>query len=518
MEKKINMPSNNKRIAKNTFVLYIRMIVVMMITLYTSRVILHSLGVVDYGLYNVVGGIVVILAFINTSAATSTSRFLTFSLGEKGKSTYNYQSVFSAAFYIHLAIALAIVLLAETVGLWYVNNKLVIPEERVSAAMWVYHISIINVIVSFTQVPYNASIIAHEKMKIYAYVGIYDAVVRLLIAYSLTVAVVDKLILYALLTFCATLSMSLFYRFYCIRSFGKSCTLTITKEKKIYSQLLSFSGWDMIGHICHSLRSQGVNLILNYFFGPAVNAARAVAYQVEYAVYHFVTNFLQATRPVIIKNYAAGEYEQTNKLLFLTGKVAFILLSCFVVPLVIESDTILELWLVNPPDYSSSFLKIVLITGLATSINQTLLIGVHAGGNVKSYNLSLIPRFFFEVPLIILILMLGGIPEWSFWILFAGSVYTIFVSLWAVKNGIVGFSVRDYIFNVIIKNLIIIFIPWGLSFCVHCYFGGTSIIRLLLVGLTYLVVLLPFAFFIVLTYEQRRTVVNFLIKRVKRVK
>ena len=216
------MASENKRIAKNTGFLYLRMLFVMGITLYTSRVVLQALGVEDYGLYNVIGGIVVMLGFLNGCASSATSRFLTFALGSKadGKEHYDYSKVFGAAFFIHLAIAFFIVVLAETVGLWYFNNKLVIPEGRYEAAMWVYQISIVNILVSFTQVPYNASIIAHERMNIYAFVGIYEAVSKLLIAYALTVSTVDKLVLFASLVFGITLSISIYYRFYCIKHFG----------------------------------------------------------------------------------------------------------------------------------------------------------------------------------------------------------------------------------------------------------------------------------------------------------
>lgn len=489
------------------------MIIVMLISLYTSRVVLQALGVNDFGLYNVIGGIVVMLGFINTSAASATSRFLTFSLGKKDQAFFDYRTIFCAAFFIHLFIALIIVLLAETIGLWYFNNKLVVPESRASAGMWVYQISIISIIVSFTQVPYNASIIAHERMNVYAFVGIYEATAKLLISYALIVSPYDKLILYAILNFCATLSISFFYRWYCVKKYNYKCRIKIIKDTRVYRHLLSYSGWDLIGNLSVTLRSQGVNLILNFFFGPAINAARAVAYQVENAIYHFVTNYLQAVRPVIIKQYALGDLKQTNNYLVMVGRVSFILLSCFAIPLIIESDAILNLWLGTPPLYSSSFLRIVLITGLVTSLNQSLLIGVHACGDVKRYNVLMVIRLFCEIPLIILLLYYGGIPELSFWVLFAGSVYTTCVSLWIVRLNIEGFSLYNYFRDVIIRNFSLVLLPSLFSLIIHNSFCGPPFFRLVLVTLVYLLVLFPIVYFWGLNIQQRMYIKGLLCKR-----
>lgn len=489
------MASENKRIAKNTGFLYLRMLFVMGVTLYTSRVVLQALGVDDYGLYNVIGGIVVMLGFLNGCASSATSRFLTFALGSKadGKEHYDYSKVFGAAFFIHLAIALLIVVLAETIGLWYFNNQLVIPDGRYEAAMWVYQISIINILVSFTQVPYNASIIAHERMSIYAFVGIYEAVSKLVIAYALTVATVDKLTLFAWLVFGVTLSISLFYRYYCVSKFGESCKIHVVYDKGLYKRLLSFSGWDLVGNFGAAARSQGVNLILNLFCGPAVNAARGVAYQVEAALYQFTTNFLQASRPVIIKHYAAGEIDKCLRLLFNTAKFACLLFSCLAIPFIIESDFILQLWLVNPPEYASIFLKIVLANYLIISITNTINIGIHATGDVKRLNIFAGSKVFVEIPVVYILLQNGFEPQSAFWVLLIGTACVVIIDLWILRKNIPQLSICSFLYRVIGICVLIMLIPMGIAYLCHCIITN-DFLRIVGVFVSYWVTVIPLIF------------------------
>lgn len=512
------MASENKRIAKNTGFLYLRMLFVMGVTLYTSRVVLQALGVEDYGLYNVIGGIVVMLGFLNGCASSATSRFLTYALGSKegSKDHYDYRTVFSAAFFIHLTIALLIVLLAETIGIWYFNNKLVIPDGRYGAAMWVYQISIINVLVSFTQVPYNASIIAHERINIYAFVGIYEAVTKLLIAYALTVANVDKLILYALLIFSVTLSISLYYRFYCVRKFGNTCKIQKVRDKSLYKRLLSYSGWDLLGAFGSTARSEGVNLILNLFCGPAVNAARGIAYQVEAALYHFINNFHQAVRPVIIKHHAAGELERSNKLLYLTGKFSILLFSCFAIPLILESDYFLSLWLVNPPKYTSIFLQIVLLMGLVTTINNTLQIGAHACGDVKHLNIYGGSRVFVEMPIIYFVLRAGASPEWALIILLIGTALINAANLYVVNKNIPSFSPFTFLKESVVYGILLMLIPAFCAYFVHHQGFTYGIVRVICVSLVYVILLILFVYQFSLTGDQRHKVLSFVKNKISR--
>lgn len=499
--------SENVRIAKNTGFLYLRMLVVMAVQLFTSRVVLQVLGVVDYGLYNVVGGVVAMLSFLNGCAAGATSRYLTYALGSD---KYDYKQVFGAAFAIHVLIAFIIALLGETVGLWYVCNKMVIPPDRLHAALVVYHISILNVLVSFTQVPYNASIIAHERMNIYALVGLFEAFGALLLTYLLYISPADKLISHAILIFLPVIVVSVFYRVYCVRVFGDRCRLSIVKDKKLYKELLSYSGWDLLGNFGAVARSQGVNLILNLFFGPVVNAARAFAYQVESALYRFITNFQQAVRPSVIKHYAAGEIDRTNSLLFTTGRFSFILFSCFAVPFIIECDYMMNLWLVNPPEYTILFTRLVLTIGLVTTINNTLQMAAHACGDVKRLNIYGGSRVFIEIPLIYFVLKWGASPEWALIIMLIGTALINGANLYVVHKNIPEFSVRDFCVGVVLRDFLIIAVPVLCACCVHILPFKYGFLRVVIVTVVYLITLMPVALQYGLNKEQRIRILNFL--------
>jgi O-antigen/teichoic acid export membrane protein len=303
------------------------MFLTMGITLYTSRVVLSILGISDYGLYNVVGGIVVVLSFLNGALSSATSRFLTFELGIGNQQ--RLQNIFSASFCLHVLVSLFILLIGETIGLWFLYNKLTIPVDRMDAAFWVYQISLLNVMITLTQTPYNAAIISHEKMNIYAYVSIGESVCKLLMIYILSVLLIDKLILYAILLFSVSLLVSLYYRYYCAQHFTE-CRLKLFWDKKLYVRLLSYSGWDLFGNIAVVCQGQGLNILLNMFCGTGVNAARAITYQVYAAVNSFVGNFLIASRPQIIKSYARKNIDEMYRLMFMTTKYSSFLLTLII--------------------------------------------------------------------------------------------------------------------------------------------------------------------------------------------
>ena len=302
--------ADNKRIAKNTVFLYVRMLLVMGATLYTSRIVLNVLGAEDYGLYNVVGGLVTMFTFLNGSLGSATSRYITFELGRRDYERVN--RVFNVALLIHIALAVLIIILAETIGLWFFYEKMTIPEERMSAAFWVYQISILTCFFSLTQVPYNAMIIANENMRIYAWVGIVEAVFKLAIAFILPFAPFDTLVYYALLLCVVQISIMLFYRIYCGRNFKES-KIILYKDKTLYKEMFSYAGSDLIGNLSVLAQGQGLNILLNMFFGPVVNAARGIAYQVQGAVTQFSNNFMTAVRPQIIKSYAEGDINGNKK-------------------------------------------------------------------------------------------------------------------------------------------------------------------------------------------------------------
>ena len=287
----------------------------MLVSLYTSRVILNMLGVEDYGIYNVVGGVVTMFSFFNSALSAATQRFLSFEIG-KGDSV-RLRETFNAALVLHFGIALLVLLLAETVGLWFVKTYLVIPEERMDAAIWVYHFSVFSFLVTIIQVPYNATIISHERMSVYAYLSILEVCLKLLIVFMLAAISFDKLKLYGVLYFCVVFIMALIFRIYTRENFPESKFLLV-RDKQLYWTMFSFSAWSLLGNIAVIMKGQGVNILLNLFYGPVVNASRAIAYQVQGALYNFVINFQLAMKPQIIKSYASIGFSR-DKILFLSA-------------------------------------------------------------------------------------------------------------------------------------------------------------------------------------------------------
>lgn len=424
--------SSNKRIVKNTIFLYVRMIVVMIVTLFTSRIILNTLGATDYGIYNVVGGIVTIVAFLNSALAGSTSRYLTFALGEgileKQKKT------FGAALNLHICIALLVLIVGETIGLWFFYEKMIIPEDRVSAALWVYQFSIVTTMISFTQVPYNASLIAHEKMSIYAYVGLYEAFSRLAIAYLITISPIDNLVFYGSLLLLNTIVVQMFYRWYAAKNFSE-CRFSLVKDKALYKQLLSYGGWDLFGNLAVVCQGEGVNLLLNVFFGPVVNAARAIAIQIQGAVLQFVSNFMMAVRPQVIKNYAEGNVERMYSLTFYTAKFSYMLMLALVVPICCEIKFILHLWLGDAvPENTALFAVLVLVTYTWRTFHIAALMPYHAIGNIKTGNVTIGSLMIATLP-IGYVLFKIGLPAYSvFLVIFAIEIVGMFAIYWLIHN------------------------------------------------------------------------------------
>ena len=363
--------SNNKRIAKNTLLLYIRTLLIMLVTLYTSRVVLNTLGVTDYGVYNVVGGVVAMFGFINSSMASATQRFITFALGKGDKD--NLQKVFSTALQIHVLIAALIVVLGETVGLWFMYTQMQIPADRMDAAFWVLQCSIVSAVVMIISVPYNADIIAHERMSAFAYISIIEAVLRLAIVYLLLAFSYDKLILYAFLTLAVQLLIRFCYSSYCNKHFPESKYRHVW-DKFLFKEMTGFAGWGMFSSLSGILSGQGLNMLLNVFFGPVVNAARAVAVQVQNAILQFIGNFQMAINPQITKTYANGEMEDMHKLMFRSAKFTFYLLFVVSLPVLFETNFILTVWLKTVPENTVIFLRIMICVSLLYPLSTPLII------------------------------------------------------------------------------------------------------------------------------------------------
>lgn len=405
--------SNNKTIAKNTIFLYLRMLVTMFISLYTSRVVLQVLGVDDYGIYQSVGGIVGFLAFLNSALSTGSSRFITYGLGEGNKE--KLKNIFNTTLTGHIILAIVVVALAETIGGWFLHHKLVIPPERMEAAEWVFHFSVLTIFFTLTQVPYNACIIAHERMKVYAYVSIVDAVGKLLIVYALLIGHIDKLILYAILHFVLQVSILLFYRVYCVNHFEEA-KFQFGLDKKVLKEIVGFSGWSLFANSAIALNNHGILVLLNMFFTPAVVAARSLSIQVEMAAYHFVTNFQTATVPQIVKRYAQDDFDGSKSLLLNMTKYSFYLMLLLAVPIFFSAEQLLSIWLTEVPPYTVIFLQIVIVQSLFQVFDTSFYKALYTKGRLKE-NALISPTFLFINFIVVYFLFKMGLPpvalSWS---------------------------------------------------------------------------------------------------------
>ena len=404
--------SANKRIAKNTLVLYVRMLFTMGISLFTSRVILQTLGVEDYGISSVVGGVISMFTFINAAMVSSTQRYLNFEL-VRGDAN-QLRSVFSTSLQIHALIALAIIVLSETVGLWFLNEKLVIPEARMNAAMWVYQCSILSCAVSIMSTPYNAVIVAHEKMSAFAYISILDVSLKLLVVYLLVVLPFDKLIILSILTLLVQLFIRYIYTLYCHRHFPESY-FQFRFNKTLFKEMFGFAGWSFWGNLAAILYTQGLNMMLNIFFGPIVNAARGIAVQVQSAVQQFVGGFQTALNPQITKNYASNNLPQMHSLMFRSARFSFLLLFFLSLPVLMETNFILTLWLKTVPDDAVIFTQIMICISLIYTTANPCIIANQATGKVKIYQMVVGGILLLILPISYVVLKLGA-PAYSVFI------------------------------------------------------------------------------------------------------
>lgn len=402
---------NSKRIAKNTVVLYIRMLLLLFISFFTSRVILQSLGVVDYGIYNVVGGVVAMFSFFNAALSGATSRFLTFELGS---GNFNkLKRTFQSSLYIHVFLAVLIAILLETVGLWFVYNKLVLPTNRFEAALIVYHISVCTLFLNIMQVPFSASITSHEKMTAFAYIGIYDAIMKLFVAYLLFVATTDRLILYSSLLALSSLSVNAIYVYYCMKHFPE-CTLSIRYEKEITKPMISFSSWDLIGSLSVIVRGQGTNILQNTFFGPVVNASTGVANTVLNAIMGFTDNFLTAVRPQIVKQYAAGNYDMFETLTVNSARYSYLLLLFFTIPLLFEAEFAMNIWLTEVPQFAVLFCQLSIVNNWVSIMFRPTIAAVSATGYIKRLSIYNGLTYMLVIPIAYVMFRLGFSPATPF--------------------------------------------------------------------------------------------------------
>jgi len=434
--------TNNKTIARNTIALYFRMMFTMFVSLFTSRVVLKYLGVEDYGIQSTVGGVVAMLSYLNGSLQVGSSRFLTYELGTGDKD--KLQRTFSSVLTVHLIFALIILVLGETIGLWFVYNKLVIPAERLDAAVWCYHLSLLSCMMTITQVPYGASIISHEKMSLYAYTSIIDVSAKLGIVYLLTVTPWDRLIFYATMGFIISVSMRMFYRWYCVKHFDET-HYHFSIDKTITSQILQYSGWNIFATTSVALVGQGITVITNMFFTPGVVAARAIANQVNNAARGFYGNFKAASDPQIVKRYAAGDFTGSKRILFQTAKYGYFLMFILALPICLAARPLLQLWLGQVPEYSVVYLQFALLTSLAAVFDLEFYTALYAKGQIKENSLVSSSSFFLGFIATYILFRLGYSPTWSGIIVFISQCVIAFVIKPIMLVKIVGYQYDEII-------------------------------------------------------------------------
>lgn len=519
--------SSNKTIAKNTIMLYIRMLLSMVVGLYTSRVVLQTLGVEDYGIYGVVGGVVSMFSFLNAAMSGATSRFLTFEMGKaKRNKDQNseggnqklqltpLQKTFSSAMIIHVGIALTVLLLAITIGLWFLNHKLVIPDGRMTAAYWVYICSILGMFISVTQVPYNAAIIAHEKMDVYAYVELLNVFLKLGIVYLLLIGNFDKLILYAFLMLGVSVIVAMTYRIYCLKHYFETHFHWVI-EKHIIKSITSFSLYNLFGNFGWVVNNQGTNFAVNMFFGVSFNAGASIAATVSGVVNGFAANIMTAFRPPVTKAFAKEDYDEFEKLLNWAIKSILIIYSLIAIPVCITADRLLQVWLVEVPPYAVIFCQLMLLSLYWEIFKQLIVMGIHACGRVRA--VSLISGIMYCInPFVIYMCFKFGLPASFAYIsaIFMHMVVGIF-DVFIMKSEIKNVPILGYF-----QSLAYVTITSVVTFCI-CYtipkFSIENTLASILVDSAVAVIILSaLSYIIVLNSSQRSILNSTILNKIKR--
>lgn len=432
--------SDNKKIAKNTLFLYFRMFIIMGVTLYTSRVVLDKLGVTDYSLYGVVGGIVAMLSFLNGTLTLGTSRFLTYELGRGDNKRLS--DTFVTAFYVHLILATFILVCMETGGLWFLYHKLVIPPDRLDSCFWVFQLSLITTFVNITQVPYTSLVSSHENFDIYAYVSIFEAFAKLGICYTLTITSYDKLVVYASLIALIQIMVAMYYRLYCMRHYQEA-HLTLTFNHSVFQGIMGFSGWNIMANLTEMLRHQGLIILINMFLSPVVVASQTIANQVSTQLMGFINNFRTAFNPQIIKLYASGDFKASRRLTLQTTIICFDMVLFLALPCIFTMKTIMEIWLVDVPEYAVLFTQCVLACNVLGTFSASFYIPMMAANKIRFNSVASVFLGIMQFVILYFILKGGGGPLWipimSFVIAIGFSYFVKPYVLW--KD--IGYSVKE---------------------------------------------------------------------------
>lgn len=499
--------ANNKRIAKNTLLLYFRMLFMMAVSFYTSRVVLNALGVEDFGIYNVVGGVVAMFSMLSGSLSAAISRFITFELGKGDQE--GVKRIFSASVTIQLLISLAIVILVEMIGVWFLNEKMSIAGNRLFAANWVLQLSVITFVINLISVPYNAVIIAHEKMSAFAYISILEALGKLAVAFLIVISPFDKLISYAILMCAISIAIRLVYGFYCKKNFDE-CTYHFQWDKGLLGQMFKFAGWNFFGAGSQLLMTQGVNILMNLFFGVAINAARGVANQVDNAILQFVNNFTTAVNPQITKSYAANDLTYMHKLVCVGSKYSFFLTWLFALPLLLEADMVLHIWLKTVPEYAAVFLRLTLLISLVSVVSNTLVTSMLATGDIKRYQIIVGCLGMCVFPLAYVAFWLGLPVESAYFIHLIIFIVQLICRLFLLR-GMVKLKIKYFWDNTLLKNLQVVFLSSILPLSVF-FLMSDSFLRFVIIVIVSILSNLTVMYIAGMSKNERGVVNSYIIK------
>lgn len=500
---------NNKRIAKNTLFLYLRMFVMMLTALFTSRIVLDVLGAADYGLNNIIGGVVVLFSFLNSALLSATQRFLNFHLGRQDYKQTNV--VFCMSMNTYLLLSIVVVVLGETIGLWFVNTQLNIPSERMYAAQWVYQFTLIQFVINLLRVPYNASIIAYERMNFYAYVSLVEVIAKLLVVYLLYITTFDKLIFYSFLYTIVPLIVAFIYKIYCNRNFETTKYKRIW-DKVAFKEMFSFSGWSLFGSLANLAAQQGLNILINIFYGVTVNAAAGIANQISTNVYGFISNFQTAFQPQIVKTYAAKEIDNFHRLIFQTSKFSYFMVLVLVLPILFTIDGILDIWLKEVPRYTAIFCRLILVFLSIEAITAPLWMSVQATGKIRNYQILVASLIFLNFPLAYIVLKLG-MPVYSVWVIRIIVNIVVMIARCIYMKKKLNFPLLSYLKAVIAPILSVTFvaipIPLILNYMIRGFWQNMIIVGIATFALTILDV-----YFVGMNTHEKLLARNMILKKI----
>lgn len=500
---------SNKRVAQNTLYLYFRTFIIMIISIYTSRVVLDVLGVENYGIYNVVGGFVSLFSVLSGTLTAATQRFLSFELG---KDTPDIRKVFSTALNIHIILAIMVFLFLETGGIWFMNTQMNISPERMTAANWVFQCSIATFCINIISIPYNATIIAYERMSAFAYISIFEVSAKLFITYILYIVTFDSLIVYALLMLGIAIVIRIMYGWYCKRTF-KECRYSFVFDKVVFRDMISFNGWNFIGSTASVMNGHGINLLMNIFFGVTVNAAKGIATQVDSAINSFVQNFMMALNPQITKSYAAGDYTTVNKIILLGSKFSFLLFLTVCFPFFLNIEYILAIWLKQVPEYTAVFVRCAMIYSLSQSLSQCLYSTMLATGKIKQYQIVVGTLSLTAFPLSYIFFKMGFSAIFGYVSIIISSLLCLAARLRMLQRMVPGFSgmiyVREVIFPIFCSIIPIVCIICPIAYLIQ----NVDFVKFITESLLCLVVCVCVVFFIGMSKSEREHIMRIINKK-----